>query len=249
MGGAHADIKCPNAADPGLRHSTRKIKFIHSFMMGGLNSRRRTASKQYKKIVASKQSVTERPFRRRPSKNRYRFIVIGNENVGKSCLLSRFASDNYKDDHYIATIGIDFVTRTVDLDGEEYKLQMFDTAGAYRFRTLTTAYYRGADGIVIVYSATDEDSFNSVECYWLKHVQQYCSVGTKLLLLGNKCDAERGKKVDYSTVKDFAEEKGIPFFEVSAKDGTNVELAFLTLLSELAEADRLLPDIESYTVV
>jgi len=221
-------------------------------IMGGSISRRRrkaSAASRYKKLVASKQSVSERPFRRRPSKNRYKLIIIGNENVGKSCLLSRFASNTYKDDHYIATIGIDYVTRTVDLDGEEYKLQMFDTAGGYRFRTLTTAYYRGADGIVIVYSATDEDSFDSVECYWLKHVKKYCSIGTKVLLLGNKCDVERGRKVDYSTVKDFAEEKGITFFEVSAKDGTNVELAFLTLLSELAEADKLLPEIESYTVV
>lgn len=110
------------------------------------------------------------------------------------------------------------------------RLQIWDTAGLDRFRTITTAYYRGANGIIIVYDATNMESFSNVK-KWLGHVKQHATDGVGKLLLGNKCDLENEKVVDYATAKEFADEMGIPLLETSAKDTTNVELAFMTMVA------------------
>ena len=215
--------------------------------MGGLLSHKEGyAPAKRSKLM---QSVKERPFRQRPSTNTYKLLLVGDERVGKSCLSSRFAEDDYGDEEtYKATIGVDFHVRKVNLDGEEYRIQLFDTAGGKRFRELTKTYFMGADGVVIVYNAADQNTFKSVE-YWLKLVTRHCRIGTELLLLGNKCDDGGEKMVEYSVVKNFAEEKKVTFFEVSARDGTNVELAFLALVHKLQEADKLLPAAKRYSHV
>ena len=98
----------------------------------------------------------------------FKLLLIGDSGVGKSCLLLRFADDTYTES-YISTIGVDFKIRTIELDGKTIKLQIWDTAGQERFRTITSSYYRGAHGIIIVYDVTDRDSFDSVK-YWMQEV-------------------------------------------------------------------------------
>ena len=88
-------------------------------------------------------------------------MLIGDSGVGKSCLLLRFADDTWMDS-YISTIGVDFKIRTIELDGKTIKLQIWDTAGQERFRTISSTYYRGAHGIIVVYDVTNQHSFNSV---------------------------------------------------------------------------------------
>jgi len=88
-------------------------------------------------------------------------VLIGDSGVGKSCLLLRFADDTWMDS-YISTIGVDFKIRTIELDGKTIKLQIWDTAGQERFRTISSTYYRGAHGIIVVYDVTNQHSFNSV---------------------------------------------------------------------------------------
>jgi len=161
----------------------------------------------------------------------FKLVLIGDSGVGKSCLLLRFADDAFTES-YISTIGVDFRFRTVKIDKKTVKLQIWDTAGQERFRTITSAYYRGADGIIMVYDVTSSDSFDHVND-WLKEVNRYASEGTCKLLVGNKSDRSADRVVSTEKAKGFADELGIAFLETSAKSAKNVEEAFLTLAGEL----------------
>ncbi|KAL5167268.1 Ras-related protein RABD2a [Glycine soja] len=163
----------------------------------------------------------------------FKLLLIGDSGVGKSCLLLRFADDSYIES-YISTIGVDFKIRTVEQDGKTIKLQIWDTAGQERFRTITSSYYRGAHGIIIVYDVTDEESFNNVK-QWLSEIDRYASDNVNKLLVGNKCDLEANRAVSYETAKAFADEIGIPFMETSAKDATNVEQAFMAMAASIKD--------------
>lgn len=161
----------------------------------------------------------------------FKLLLIGDSGVGKSCLLLRFADDTYTQD-YISTIGVDFKIRTIDLDGKTIKLQIWDTAGQERFRTITSSYYRGAHGIIVVYDVTDQESFNNVK-QWLQEIDRYATVGVMKLLVGNKADLSDKKIVDYNAAKEFADSLSIPFLETSALSSTNVEQAFYTMARQI----------------
>jgi len=161
----------------------------------------------------------------------FKLLLIGDSGVGKSCLLLRFADDTYTES-YISTIGVDFKIRTIELDGKTIKLQIWDTAGQERFRTITSSYYRGAHGIIVVYDVTDQESFTNVK-QWLQEIDRYASENVNKLLVGNKCDLTTKKVVDYTTAKEYADQLGIPFLETSAKNATNVEQAFMTMAAEI----------------
>jgi len=161
----------------------------------------------------------------------FKLLLIGDSGVGKSCLLLRFADDTYTES-YISTIGVDFKIRTIELDGKTIKLQIWDTAGQERFRTITSSYYRGAHGIIVVYDVTDQESFNNVK-QWLQEIDRYASENVNKLLVGNKSDLTTKKVVDFTTAKEYADQLGIPFLETSAKNATNVEQAFMTMAAEI----------------
>ncbi|KEG06336.1 putative small GTP-binding protein Rab1 [Trypanosoma grayi] len=161
----------------------------------------------------------------------FKLLLIGDSGVGKSCLLLRFADDSYTES-YISTIGVDFKIRTLNLDGKMIKLQIWDTAGQERFRTITSSYYRGAHGIIIVYDTTDMESFNNIKT-WLSEIDKFASENVNKLLVGNKCDLVVKKAVDTQVAKDFADSLGIPFLETSAKDSSNVEEAFTRMAMDI----------------
>jgi len=161
----------------------------------------------------------------------FKLLLIGDSGVGKSCLLLRFADDTYTES-YISTIGVDFKIRTIQLEGKVIKLQIWDTAGQERFRTITSSYYRGAHGIIVVYDVTDQVSFNNVK-QWMQEIQRYACDSVCRLLVGNKSDLIEKKMVDTNTAKEYAESMSVPFLETSAKNATNVEQAFMTMASEI----------------
>jgi Ras-related protein Rab-1A len=170
----------------------------------------------------------------------FKLLLIGDSGVGKSCLLLRFADDTYTDS-YISTIGVDFKIRTIELDGRTIKLQIWDTAGQERFRTITSSYYRGAHGIIVVYDVTDQESFNNVK-QWLQEIDRYACENVNKLLVGNKSDLTSKKVVDYNIAKEFADGLGIPFLETSAKNATNVEQAFYTMAAEIKTRMQNVPN-------
>ena len=122
--------------------------------------------------------------------------------------------------------------RTIELDGKTIKLQIWDTAGQERFRTITSSYYRGAHGIIVVYDVTDQESFNNVK-QWLHEIDRYAAENVNKLLVGNKSDLTGKRVVSTEQGKEFADSLGIEFLETSAKTSTNVEQAFLTMASQI----------------
>ncbi|OIR58845.1 MAG: GTPase Rab1/YPT1, small G protein superfamily [Amphiamblys sp. WSBS2006] len=163
----------------------------------------------------------------------FKLLLIGNSSVGKSCLLLRFADDTYTE-NYVSTIGVDFKIRTVEMDGKTIKLQLWDTAGQERFQTITSSYYRGAHGIIIVYDVTDPDSFKSVE-KWIHEADRYASDNVAKLIVGNKTDLFEKRAVESQTAKEFADARNIPLIETSAKNATNVENAFLEMAKQIKD--------------
>ncbi|KAG8913845.1 GTP-binding protein [Tulasnella sp. 417] len=144
-----------------------------------------------------------------------KLLLIGDSGVGKSCLLLRFCDDAWTPS-FITTIGIDFKIRTIELDGKRIKLQIWDTAGHERFRTITTAYYRGAMGIILVYGVTDERSFANIRT-WHSNIETHASEGVNKILVGNKCDWEDKRTVTKEQGQELADELGMKFIETSAK--------------------------------
>ncbi|KAF7016646.1 hypothetical protein CFC21_030201 [Triticum aestivum] len=171
----------------------------------------------------------------------FKLLLIGDSSVGKSCFLLRFSDDSYVDS-YISTIGVDFKIRTLEMDGKTIKLQIYllhlqqwDTAGQERFRTITSSYYRGAHGIIIVYDITDMESFNNVK-QWLSEIDKYANDSVRKLLVGNKCDLAESRVVDTAVAQAYADEMGIPFLETSAKESINVEEAFLAMSAAIKKS-------------
>ncbi|KAL7744813.1 hypothetical protein ACLKA6_007107 [Drosophila palustris] len=160
----------------------------------------------------------------------FKLLIIGDSGVGKSSLLIRFSDDTFSGS-YITTIGVDFKIRTVMIEGLRVKLQIWDTAGQERFRTITSTYYRGTHGVIIVYDVTNGDSFANVR-RWLEEIQNNCDVVNKVLV-GNKNDDPDRKVVITEDAERFARQMDIQLFETSAKDNLNVEDMFLSITRQV----------------
>lgn len=161
----------------------------------------------------------------------FKVVIIGDSGVGKSNLLSRFTKDEYHKDTK-STIGVEFSTRQIEHDGKTIEAQVWDTAGQERYRAITAAYYRGAVGALLVYDITRRDSFENCE-RWLRELRSHADASIVAMLVGNKCDQRRQQAVDVEDAKDFAEDNNLAFIETSAKDATNVDLAFETIIIEI----------------
>ncbi|XP_042612756.1 ras-related protein Rab-14-like isoform X1 [Cyprinus carpio] len=155
----------------------------------------------------------------------FKYIIIGDMGVGKSCLLHQFTEKKFMADcpH---TIGVEFGTRIIEVSGQKVKLQIWDTAGQERFRAVTRSYYRGAAGALMVYDITRRSTYNHLSS-WLTDARNLTNPNTVIILIGNKADLEAQRDVTYEEAKQFAEENGLLFLEASAKTGENVEDAFL----------------------
>jgi len=157
----------------------------------------------------------------------FKFIVIGPTAVGKSSLLLQFTEQFFHSEHE-TTVGVEFGTYLCQLDDQPVKLQIWDTAGQESFRAITRAYFRGAQGVLLVYDVTRRDSFDFLES-WLEESRQNGERFATTLLIGNKCDLEEARQVRYDEGQAFAQQHGLLFLETSAKTALNVEEAFVKL--------------------
>ena len=140
--------------------------------------------------------------------------------------MMRFADDEFKES-YVNTIGVDFRFRTIKVDGARVKVQIWDTAGQEKFRTITSTYYKGSDAVILVYDITNEKSFKEIENYWVDEIKQYVDEISTFMIIGNKCDLENKKVVDSEMASRIKIGKAQTlFFESSARDNVNVMNAF-----------------------
>ena len=160
----------------------------------------------------------------------FKYLIIGNSGVGKSCLLIRFTDDKFEEG-YVTTIGVDFKIKTLEIEGKSVKLQIWDTAGQERFRNIVSSYYKGAHGIMMVYDITDLESFRYLDS-WIKEIEKNASKNVYKILVGNKSDLEN-RKITFEKGKEFANLHGMKFFETSAKENKNVEEAFKEMTKDI----------------
>ncbi|XP_074581410.1 ras-related protein RABA2a-like [Curcuma longa] len=161
----------------------------------------------------------------------FKMVLIGDSGVGKSNLLSRFTRNQFSIDSK-STIGVEFATRTLQVEGKTVKAQVWDTAGQERYRAITSAYYRGALGALLVYDVTKPKSFENAS-RWLKELRDHADSNITVMLIGNKTDLKHLRVIAAEDAQSFAEKEGIFFMETSALEATNVEEAFQIILSEI----------------
>ena len=166
----------------------------------------------------------------------FKILLVGNSSVGKSSLFLRFVDDIWNET-FVPTIGVDFKIKTIEVEKKNVKLQIWDTAGEERFRTIISSYYKGAHGILLMFDVTDYDSFESLE-NWLIEIEKNANKSVIKLLIGNKIDLEENRKVSYNQAKDFADSNGIQYIETSVKLNTNVNQAFWEIGKELMNATK-----------
>ena len=154
----------------------------------------------------------------------------------------RFADDDFTE-NYVTTIGVDFRFRTLRIEDYAVKLQIWDTAGQERYRTITNAYYRGADGIIVVFDLSSRESFLNLSD-WLDEVKKSAPEDTIIIAFANKCDLYDERQVSEEEVKNFTDKTGIHVIETSAKSAENVEKGFLLLTSKLI--DKRIKEGDSY---
>ena len=161
----------------------------------------------------------------------FKLLLIGNSSVGKSSLLVRFVDDVWEE-NFVPTIGVDFKLKTLDVNGKKVKLQIWDTAGQERFKNITASYYRGGNGVLVVYDITDRDSFTNLTS-WLIEIEKNANKNVFKLLIGIKNDLESERKVTFNEGKEFADSNGMKFIETSAKTADKVYEAFELLTKEI----------------
>jgi len=154
----------------------------------------------------------------------FKVVLIGDSGSGKSSVLLRFADNTFLES-MMSTIGVDFKIQTLKIGPENVKLQIWDTAGQEKFKTITSTYYRGSNGVVLVFDVTNEESFLNIQ-KWLSDVDKATDKSVFKILVGNKADMIDTRKVSQSQAEAYSQAMGIPYIETSAKEGTNIQATF-----------------------
>ncbi|XP_038057642.1 ras-related protein Rab-13-like isoform X2 [Patiria miniata] len=154
----------------------------------------------------------------------FKVLIVGGSSVGKTCILRRFVDGEFPS-KCKATLGLDFKIRCVQVGDRLIKMQLWDTSGQERFRSMTQAYYRGAAGVMIVYDVTEETTLHGLTS-WLEDVKKYAPEDVDIIILGNKSDVVEQRVVSKEAGEEFAKNQGLKFFETSANDNTNIMEAF-----------------------
>jgi len=161
----------------------------------------------------------------------FKVVLIGDSGVGKSNLLSRFTRNEFNLESK-STIGVEFATRSINVDGKTLKAQIWDTAGQERYRAITAAYYRGAVGALLVYDISKQATYANVN-RWLKELRDHADSNIVITLVGNKSDLKHLRAVSTEEAKQYSADNNLSFIETSALDASNVDAAFQNILTDI----------------
>lgn len=168
-----------------------------------------------------------------------KLLLIGNSSVGKSSLLLRFSDEQFlPEDESSATIGVDFRVHKMEVKGKKVKLSIWDTAGQERFRTITSSYYRGAQGVILVYDVSNRESFEALP-RWYSELETYVSNSVVKILVGNKVDKEFSRQVPAAEAQQFAARMSTLFIETSAKTSVGVNEVFQEVVEKILDTPEL----------
>lgn len=154
----------------------------------------------------------------------FKVLLLGDTGVGKSSLILRYTEETFNS-KLVNSIGVDFKMKKKEIDGKIIKVQIWDTAGHERFRSITYSYYRGANAIIIVFDITNKKSFLSIT-EWLKQIEKHAKENVFKFLVGNKSDLAEERKVTFEEAKEYADSHDLPYIETSAKEGININELF-----------------------
>ena len=166
----------------------------------------------------------------------YKILLIGDLGVGKSSVILRYIED-YFSGNMMSSIGVDFKTKQIEINDRLIKMQIWDTAGHEKFRTITTSYYKSAHAIIVLYDITDINTFEHVK-NWMIDIDKFAKQGVLRLLIGNKIDLNDNRQVTKEAGETLANKFGVNFFEVSAKDNININELFLETAKSLLEKNE-----------
>ena len=155
-----------------------------------------------------------------------KFLILGEAKIGKTCIIERYINRTFQS-NYIATIGMDIRRKILQINNNDVILTINDTAGQERFRSLANMFYKGADGILVGFDLTEPNTLEQVN-YWIEQIETNRSkeYPVCLVLFGNKCDDKENIKVKEEDIKKMQDKYKFPYFETSAKDGTNIQTVF-----------------------
>ena len=159
-----------------------------------------------------------------------KLLLLGDSSVGKTSILLKYISNKF-DESSISTVGVDYMDKIIDYNKFKIKLQIWDTSGEEKFRTITKNFYRNADGLLVVFDLTKKESFHHVGS-WINEAKEN-NDKLKTLLIGNKLDLKDERIVAIDVAKQFAEKNNLKYIETSAKDGTNINESFQAIIDLL----------------
>ena len=163
-----------------------------------------------------------------------KILLIGDSYVGKTSLLLQYIDRECPENH-MATIGVEFKDKIVQINKKNVKLQVWDTSGQERYRSITKNFYRNADGVMFICDVTKENTFENIKNWLIDSEQNSNNSNFKKILVGNKIDLQKERVIDKEKLENFASKKGMNFYEASAKEGTNVDLIFTELAKLILE--------------
>lgn len=170
----------------------------------------------------------------------FKILLVGDSGVGKSAILSRYVDEIYTEE-FISTVGVDFKIKTIDIHNQVCKIQVWDTAGQERFKSITSVYYKGANGCIMVYDITNKNSFNNIH-NWLIELEKYSPKDIPILLVGNKSDMTKERMVSEEDGIQLAKDYNLDFVETSAKKNDNIDTAFLSLSEKIKVIQKPIRD-------
>ena len=169
----------------------------------------------------------------------FKILLLGDCSVGKTCFLLRYMDDTYSENH-ISTIGVDYKTKIIERENlESIKLQIWDTAGQDKFRSITKNYFRGSNGIMLIFDITNLSSFKNIK-KWIKQIREVLLDKVCITLIGNKSDLEENRIVKYEEAQLVAKENNMDYFETSAKENKNINNSFDNLIDKMIKYNEII---------